>query len=226
MATRTVIVAPTESKELKAIGTSVSLLPERYGADVLMLIGKYKIGIQRKEVGDLLKSVADGRLVKEVAQMQSLDYKILIVEGKVEWTNNGKLIYKDNYGQEWTRGQYEGLLWSVQDRGIWLHTTDSLQDTIVTVQRMERWFSKSNHTSLSTRPGLAKGMWGDSISHREFAEWLLCSIPGVGPVVAGKIFDLYGCPLKLTVGVEDLMKVEGIGRVKAEAIVRVFQDGN
>lgn len=220
------IIAPTEPDKLKAIASSISLLPEKYGADIFFIgQGGRKVGIQRKEIKDLLASVNDGRLVKEILQMGALDYKIVLVEGREQYSTDGYLL-NSTFGKQWNAQQFNGLLWSIQDRVDFLVKTESLPDTVAKVGWLRNWFSKSSHESLSRRPGMAKGVFGDSANSKEAASWILQSVPSVGPKLATRIVEKFGLPLRLTVGVEDLMKVEGIGKGKAEGIVRMFQEMN
>lgn len=217
-----IVVAPSEPEGMKRIATACNIMPEKYGADVFFIANKRKVGIQRKEYHDLFASVNDGRLAKEMMQMQSLDYKCLIVEGVMEWTTEGKLMDR-TFGQEWSKPQFIGLLLSVMDRGVWCFSTTSTLETANLCLLLQSWFTKTSHTSLSTRPGVGKGLWGEGPSHKEFGAWMMQGIPGIGPKVAGELVDKLGMPLKLTVGVDELTTVPGIGKGRAEMIVRVFE---
>jgi len=99
-----------------------------------------------------------------------------------------------------------------------------LNDTIDTVQRLQRWFSKSRHESLSRRPGIGKGVFGTGPTNDEIAAWVLQSVPGIGPTLAEKIVEHFGLPLRLTINATDLQKIDGVGVKKAESIVRMFDD--
>ena len=215
------LVAGSEPPALRAIATKVTNMPENYGVDVYFMANGRKVGIQRKEIKDLLASVNDGRLVKEILQMKALDYKILLVEGRPVYSNDGFLLSKI-FGQRWTRDQIDQLLWSVQDRGVWVIQTGDLQETVGKVQLLKRWFEKSKHTSLWTRPGLGKaGLFGTGVQDRDYGIWFLQSLPGVGYELASRIYDKYGFPFTLELTVEELMAVDGIGKGKAEKIVQV-----
>lgn len=200
------LIAPTEPKELRKLGKT-SITPERHGVDILFPSAGGLAGIQRKTLNDLVASVHDGRLQREVVQMQNLAIKILIVEGAVHWTLDG-FLYGVSHG--WSKAQYLGLLWSLQGKQVWITHTTSLAETIEVVPLVIRWAAKSRHTSLSTRPGAVK--WGES-SQREWAIHLLQGFDGIGPELAGRIFDTFGCiPLQWTVGPEELQRIPGVGK--------------
>ena len=79
---------------------------------------------------------------------------------------------------------------------------------------------KETHKGLMTRPK-PQTIWGDR-RDKDWACHTLQSVDGVGPEMAGRIFDMYGLPFTMTVSVEDLLKVDGIGAKRAEKIVRAF----
>lgn len=217
------IVAPTEDARLKALGTSVSMVPERFGVDVLWAAkGIGTIGVQRKEFpGDFLASVTDGRLAKEVAQMQALDMRVLVLEGRGNWTVDGELI--TSWGQPWNRDQHRAYLWSIRSRGIWVEWSDDLEDTIHVVRRLEAWSKKVKHQSLNNRPG-PKGLWGRPTT-REYQVHFLSGLPDVGAELAARILDTLGMPVQWNVGEEDLLRVHGIGKVKARKLYAALNGG-
>lgn len=219
------LVAPTEPPSLRAIG-QVSSTPELFGVDVFWIAQGQRWGVQRKEVKDLLASVEDGRLAKEIGMIQGrIDHPVLLVEGELKWTLDGKLMAGSGWGREWTKAGIRGLLWSARSKGLWVQHTDSLQDTIETVKLLEVWSQKPRHNALDKRPGV-QSVWGHGhVMDREYGVYVLQSLPGVGPELAGRIWDKWGLCLELTVGEEELMEVEGVGKKKAGAMVRVLGRG-
>lgn len=213
------LISSTEPPSLRALGR-VSTFPEAHGVDIWFIANKCKVGIQRKEVKDLIASLEDGRLAKEIMQMTNLDYRILIVEGELRFTNDGVLLGRD-YGTRWTHAQLMGALWSVQSKGLWVLWTKNLSDTIGYVKLLEKWFSKSRHDSLERRTG-PTSIWGTTPTSEEYGSYVLQSLPGVGPEIARRIYKMYGLPFNWTITKEDLMKVEGIGKKKAEAMIRAI----
>lgn len=213
------LVAPTEPPAIKTLGT-VSSTPERYGADILFIAKKEKCGVQRKEVKDFIASIQDGRLQREIAQMQVLAQRLLVIEGKLQWTLDGDLMGKQ-WGIRWTHRMHRGAIWSVQGRGVWVISTDSIQQTIDCCRDFEAYCRKAKHTMLDSRPG-AVGVWGKPNS-REFGMHLLMGIDGVGPELAGRIWDRWGrVPWSWDVGMDELMEVDGVGKVKAKKMLECF----
>jgi len=212
------IVSPTEPPALKAIG-SVSMLPERYGCDLLFAAGGKFYGVQRKEFKDFIASVADGRLGQQVAQMQNVEQAMVVIEGEGRWTDDGVLL--DRYA-DMTRSSMRKLLWSVRDRGIWVDFTEGLGDTIQLVKAFEEWCKKGGHTSLMGRPK-PQSQWGKA-ANRDFQIHLLQGVPGVGVELAQRIVEKFGgVPWSWDVGVEELMTVDGIGKTKAARMMEVLR---
>lgn len=204
----TLIVAPTEPSQFKSIADVVSMAPERMGVDALWSSETWgMVGVQRKEYRDLIASVADGRLAREVAQMQRLGLAVLMIEGRIRFTTDGQIV--DSY-MRWTRTQHRGLVRSVQSKGIWVESTDTVSDTVEAVLDLRRWCDKPRHNSLDRRPK-PTGAWGKA-SQRDFALHLLQGVDGVGPVVAEAIIDQFGkVPWTWECSYEQLLAVPGVG---------------
>ncbi len=207
------LVSPAEPPPFKHLGVSSSI-PERYGVDFLMFSPSLgKVGVQRKTIADLLASLADDRLERELLQMQALDIAILIIEGRVEWTTDGFLL---GTSSEFTRAQYQAILWSLQSRGLWISFTSSTTETIEYLSLFTRWMTKDRHTSLLRRSkGPARNVFGTRGS-REWQIHVMQGFPGIGYDRAEAIIDLCGgLPLQWTVQLSD---VKGIGKKTAATL--------
>lgn len=212
------LVAPSEGPVLKRLGKSSSV-PERYGADVLIVARGQRIGVQRKATADFVASVLDGRLTREVAQMQRLDLAVLAIEGRFEWTTDGEWL--TSHGK-WDRLKHRQYLFSLFARGMWVVETRDQADTVEVCRELERWARKDKHRSLDKRPGCS-GEWGRPTS-KEFGIHLLQGFDGVGPELAERIWDHFdGVPLQWAVGKEGLEEVDGIGPTRAKRMLEAFR---
>lgn len=215
-------VSPSEPAIFKTIGSS-NPLPEQYGVDFLWQSELGLVGVQRKQFpSDFLASVHDGRLNREYAQMKDLDLAVLMLEGAARWTTEGHLIRDRNDKRNgWSRTQHRNYLQSVQMRGIHVSHTDSLADSVSYLSDLQVWTDKPNHDGLDTRPAATGSGWG-RVTNRDYQRYLLQGLPGIGVTQANRILDTLGFPFRLTVGVKEFMSVPGIGKKKAEQLVRVF----
>jgi ERCC4-type nuclease len=200
----------------------VSGLTEKFGADFMWTAKGEKWLVQRKEVKDLLASVRDGRLAKEVAQMRE-GRGVLVVEGEVRWSTDGMMI-GDRWGEKWSRRLWGGLQWSLSERGVWVFETGGLGETVDLVCGLEDWTKRERGRTLDRRP-TASGMWGTKPGDRDWQRWLLQGFPGVGPELADRILDEFGgkLPLGLDTRGGKLEDVRGLGPKKIEQIKRLLE---
>ena len=215
------IISPTEPAKLRAIATDVSTrLESRYGSDITFRSRGRWVGIQRKELKDLIQSVNDGRLGQNLMQMADLDVGVLLVEGEPRFTLEGELT-NHAFGRGLTQAQWRGVLWSAQSRGLWVDRTRNLDETIEWVQQFEAWCSKDRHVSLIKREPVLSP-WG-APGNKEFARHILMGLPGVGVELADRIVAKFGgIPWRWECTKEELMEVEGLGKKKAEKIMGIF----
>ena len=214
-----ILVAPTEPRELRAVGTTSSL-PERYGADVLFEAQPVGlVGVQRKTVADLFASVRDGRLTRGMGAMADLDVALLVVEGELRWTADGLAEAEEADGRpptSWRRDAYRSLLWSVRARGIWVETTPDLPGTIATIMSLRNWATKNAHEALDRR-GRPRATDGGEGSRE--ALHILQGLSGIGPRLAARILDHFGViPLTWSVSEQELAAVPGLGKVRAHRV--------
>lgn len=208
------LISPTEPQPIRDLGKS-SILTEKYGADILMLVKNIRVGVQRKLFpDDLLASLADGRLYDQVRKMNQLHHAVLILEGHGQWTTDGILMSKYTF----TQTQLHGLELSLAfEFGIQVFQTRDMRETIDLLTNMERWLHKPAHTSLLRRPGPSKDSWGQKTARLNGIH-LLQSFPGVGPTIAARIYDHFGrVPLAWEEGV-DFTEVPGVGKEKAKSL--------
>ncbi len=223
------LISPSESPTLRALGTSTWRC-EDYGADIMWYARKRSFGVQRKALKDLVASVDDGRLSKEILQMQSLDVAVLIVEsgerggGMPREGPGGQLMGLGGYGRAWTGRQLRGVLWGVMDRGVRVEWTRDEPETIARVLELEAWSRKERHESARGRGSAPRDVFGKRGS-REYGVWVMQGWPGVGVELAGRMWDEFGgVPLQMRegVGVAELMKVKGVGKTVAKKVVDMF----
>ncbi len=216
------LVSPTEHDPAVAAIGRAAFTPERHGVDILWAEPKVGglIGIQRKELKDLIASVTDGRLAKEVQQMQSLKLAVLAVEGRANWTPDGVFVHRFVH---WTRAQHRSLLRSVQQRGIVVEFTDDSADTVALCYEIAAWAAKGNHHSLDTRPKPFPDKWGTRTS-KAWGIHMLQSVPGIGPSHAESIWDSFdgNVPIGLTCNEARLAQVKGLGPKRIKSLVEAF----
>jgi ERCC4-type nuclease len=209
----TILVSPAEPAALRKIGPT-SPLPETLGADFLIVTEHGFVGVQRKEVRDLVASIRGDRIARELGQSGGLLRMVLIVEGDWAW---------DRIGSSRTvpgllKAQYDGFCLSIQSHGWWVLTSETMTDTARLIGQVDSWWQKPNHGSLYQRPK-SRALWGTH-RNREWGVHLLQSFDGIGVDLAGRIYDHFdGVPLRLTCTMADLMVIPGVGKGRAARIM-------
>lgn len=207
-------IAPSEPKQIKELG-EVSSYPETLGADILFLgVGGW-FGCQRKEYKDLIASVRDGRLRKEIAQLQSCWKKALIVEGQPIFNADGQL--QDRL--HWTLQSHYSLLSSVQDAGVWVFETRTMADTILRIHNLSSWAEKEKHTTLRTSPNPTSA-WGDVTSEDWSIHLIQAMGEGIGYQVAKNIYDHFkGVPIQWMTDAKELATIPLVGKKRAQTLI-------
>lgn len=207
------LISPTEPKALKEIGT-VSSQCEEYGSDVLIpTAANGLVGIQRKEIHDYVNSIRNGLLGVELSKMKATNLSILVLEGTCQFSITGTCLNI----REWSLAQHQGSLLSLQSQSCWVLPTAHLEETIQSIYVLKKWLDKEVHTLMRGRPN-PKSMWGTSTS-RDWGIHLMSGLPGISSVLAGRIWDKYGVPLKWTIDELDFLMVEGIGLERVKKIM-------
>lgn len=202
---------------LRTVGES-SALPEQYGADFLIFTDEGMVGVQRKEIRDLIASTrTDDRIARELGQATPLLKMVLIVEGDWRWD------YRDPRLPSRTcdgvlKAQVDGMLLSFQITHGWavMHSA-SMVETARLVTQIASWFQKGRHNTLQTRHK-AGGLWG-TYTNRDFGIHWWQSIDGVGVELAGRLYDAVRVPVVWTVTEADLLAVPGVGKGRAAKIL-------
>ena len=213
-----ILISPTERGPLAKLG-KYSSLPEKKGVDAFWVARGKQWGVQRKEFpGDFVASMRDDRLSRELAQMATLDAAILLLEGYGTWTNSGhELTQAISKPQLWNY-----ILSACLSRGIIAWQVADAQEGASYIRSAYEWSHKPVHRSLMTRPN-PTGSWGKR-GNRDWELHTLQSFDGIGPGVAGKILDHFGeLPLRWTVTYDELLKVEGIGKKRAQALIDALE---
>ena len=219
-----IIVSSTEPPALLP-GNKRMTLPEEHGVDVLWSSKQMGglCGVQRKEFKDYVASLRDQRLGKELLQMGELKWVCLVIEGNPQWTSDG--VWVNKWGAEFTKSQLQMSLLSVQERGVRVAFTASITETSNLVTSMCKWTQKDSHNSLLSRGDASSlSTWGKA-STKEYCIYLLMGLPGISYTLAERIYEMWGVPWQWKVTMEQLMAVQGIGKVKAEKIYNALGSG-
>ncbi len=191
-------------KLLKSIGLNLEMksLP----------VGDYIVGpetvVERKSIHDLMSSVFDGRLFDQCSRLKEhFQYPIVLMEGNVDEIEeiiDNPLIF------------YGAVSRVALDFKIPIIPTPSAEHTAKLL------ISLCTKREATTGPFLKKIRKSTDLQRQQLS--VLCSLPGVGEKIAVRMLEKFGSPLKvLDANTNDLAKVEGLGRTRAEKIKKMLE---
>lgn len=216
----TYLVSPAERPPISNLGPN-SPLPERIGCDIVWEGRTGMAGCQRKAIPDLIASVRDKRLGRELEQMEKakLSYRFLVVEGIPQWDREGNLVGQHT---QWTINHHNGVLLSVQLAGVMVLSSRNALETCAVVEYLSGWTQKPDHvSSLIVRDKAPRSGWGKADDKTTFTH-IFSAVDMVSSEMSGRIFDSLGNILTLRVGEEELKTVPGLGPKRIASILKTF----
>jgi ERCC4-type nuclease len=184
---------------------SLGIEPEVNTLDIGDYIISDRLCVERKTVSDFEKSIIDGRLFDQLERMKNTyELPIIILEG-------------DSESFRFKHSVINGTIVSIYIRyGIPIITSNSPQDTasiILTIAKQEQ-----NGAREPTKKNGKK-----AFSEQEYMENVIGNIPGIGPKLARLLLKHFGSIDSIAkADVKELMKVDKIGKKKAESIIKIL----
>lgn len=161
---------PQWVKELKFDGAQTIVTSLEHGDILASTLDAELLCIERKTPNDLLGSIKDKRVFKQVAGMRSLSpWSYLVITGVIDHTSTGMTVVEGRT-TGWNYDAVQGALLEIQDLGVKILTCRSDEDFEATVLRLAKRDRKSikpiepNKLPAILTPG----------------EVLLTSLPGIG----------------------------------------------
>ncbi len=170
-------------------------------------VGDYIISdrlvVERKTAQDLSDSLVDGRLFEQAVGISSrFDRCVIVIEGD-------NIFTKRDIGRQALMGALSSLIVDFNIPLMFTQDPKGTADFLLSCARREMRGGK--------KPIRPKGSLGKDL--RSIQIEILSSIPGISGVIAERMMDHF-CNLEkiFTASVEDLMELEGVGKVKAREI--------
>lgn len=165
--------------------------------------------VERKTVQDFFDSLYSGRLFEQVERLRASYAKpLLIIEGDVR----EELMSRQN-----PRAFWGALLKLQMDYNLpTINTYDALEtaDLLATLAKRLQIGSKG-HIQPRHKPKL--------LSRKDRQIYVVCGLPGIGESLAVRLLKHFGSVRRVySASKSELMKVEGIGEVRAEQITKLL----
>lgn len=223
-----VMYSPSEPYEVKNdlgdYGISNPSLPVDYG---WFTRGRKSLTERKHVPGDLLASLGDGRLNREVqALLENLEKggrSYLLLEGFMRCDNKG-FILNPTRPSGWEIDKVSERISTIQEMGVELLLSPSLSETALVLVSQIRWEMKDNHKSLSIRPGPVMP-WGKP-SYATYVLWSYQGIPGIGADMAEILYEAAPTWENLVeMSVSDLQELKRFGVKRSESVWKFIHQG-
>lgn len=181
-------------------------------ADYMFYTSNFKrVGIERKTVPDLLNDLGDKLSSKFLRMTEFFDFNILLVEGL--WSHVNYQFVTDRGIARWDWCTVWNFLQTWQDKGFTIQRTANWKHTVLRLNEIYAYYQKNVHTG-----GITRETVGDP---RILA--LMCS--GIGERLGKALLDRFGNLRAIAnATVDDFLDVNKIGKIKAEALYRHFNN--
>ncbi len=174
-------------------------------------VGDYVISndacIEFKNYDDFVDSIVDGRLLVQIRSLVQYNKPLLILQGSYSRSRNH--LVDENA----IRGMISTI--SLSYRIPIIRTESPLESAqfILLMAKREQDVKNSDFSFHSVKP----------FSDKEILEYVVSSLPGIGPVVAKSLLSNFDSLHSLfSASVDDLKKIALIGNKKAESIYRII----
>ena len=171
-------------------------------------IASEDVAIERKESGDFIQSLIDGRLFVQLSSLRSAYRRpVLIIEGE-------QIIGLRAVNPASIYGALASIAIRIQVPILWTRNPEETANVLYRIAHMEQIGSNK---PLRTRSGDARG------TDAEALEYILSGFPGVDTVTSRAILSEFGTLEKIfSAEQKDLQKVKGVGPKIASRIRRLL----
>ena len=186
--------------------------------------------IERKNINDLLSSIADDRLVEQVGRLrESADFALILIEGALQMLKDGKLasinqvltvmkggkVLGIGEHTNWYAGSVYSKLWSVVfGAGV---SIIPVMGKATSAKVIETFYKASQQEAYGGRRW--KGTRWNSTEPNIVLQMYTAILPRCGLELSRRIAKIYPSFEHLcTATLEDLCKIEGIGKLTAKGI--------
>ena len=186
--------------------------------DMLLFTKAGAVAIERKKIPqDLLVSIDDGRLSRELVALREMGiFKLVILEGKFRYRNN--VLMSGRRTTRWTRSGMRNLLRSVRYfEGVDVEFSENLEDTVNLIVTLKKYLDAEDHHSLRSRPNMRSEYLYPVKEERIL--WFYQGFPGISVVRARTLFNKYPRPLDLiSADACDIIECNGFGSKLSQGV--------
>ena len=219
----TVLITTNEPKKIRELFQDRVEVPMDF--DMVLYTEAGKIGIERKQCpGDLLSSVSDGRLNREILAMrEECNISVILLQGNIRYNKNGTVKLGKRTSYHWTDKGIKNLFRTIQYvEGCYLESARNSVELVQVVNDLQEYFDKKDHTSLKSRTRIQTNWLVPSKDER--VVYFYSGLPGLGITGARKLYERFSTPLLLyQASIEEIRQIRGMGKTMAESIYKFLR---
>lgn len=215
------VITTNEPRNVRDLFKDKTEMP--MGFDMLLLTKRCPFPIERKEIpGDLLASVDDGRLNRELIAMREVNptlYLLLLV-GKFKFRGND-LVMPSKKMRVWSKKGIRNLMRSlVLFEGCVIETAEDDQEMVAILNEWQDYLDATSHRSIRCRPGFTPDYSrSEKMQYEERVKYFYQGLPDIKAGRAEPLQKKFPKPLDLyAASVEDIMTIDGFGKKLAQGI--------
>ena len=171
-----------------------------------------RVAIERKTVRDFVDSIIDKRLITQLKDLKEhYERPLIIIEGEEDIYSIRKIH----------PNAIRGMLSTIAiSYGIPILQTKSQEETAKLIKSI----AKREQTDIEKEFGIR--MERKPLTTKEQQEFIIESLPGIGPSLAKSLLNKFGSVKKIiNADQESLIDIDQLGKKKAEEIVKIIKEG-
>jgi len=212
-----VLITTNEPQSIKDLFVDSIEVPMNF--DMKLYTESGTVGMERKKVpSDLLASVEDGRLRREIIAMKAeCDHRMVILHGVMKFDKHGMLM-SGKRQLRWSRTGIRNLIRTMEwMEGCFVENAVNDDDLVALVLTLQDYLDKQKHYSLKGRPGVQKS-WLVPTKDEKYIHFY-DGLPGIAPVRARMLLQAFPHPLDLfQANIEQISDIRGFGKPIATGI--------
>ena len=220
-----IIITTNEPKSIKELFIDRVEIP--MGFDMKLLTKSGTVGIERKKIpGDLIASIEDGRLGKEILAMrEECSVIIVLYHGVMTYNKYGQVRQGKRTSNRWTNKGMRNLRRTLEFvEGCYIEYARTNEDLVKTVNELQTYLDQDNHLATKGRLPIRRDWLVPT--RQERVRYFYSGLPRVAAIGAKKLELRFPNPMDLyQASVKDIMSVQGFAKKSAMDIYNFLRSG-
>jgi ERCC4-type nuclease len=197
------------------------------------------VGVERKQIHDLVNSMTDGRLQDVQLPGLANSYQViyLLVEGIwrpspkddiIEIFKGRKWCYLCHGQRRYTAKEVEGFINTLDIiTGVHIRRSGTKEETASLVNVLHRWWTNKNFEEHRGHLALSNKVTTPLLKRVGLVQKIASQLPGIGWERSGEVAKRFKTPIEMVLADrKDWEGIDGIGKGIAEKVTKSLQEGD